>query len=69
MAAPRDEQPSIEQQSTDPQTDPTQHRIEHDSGYGGKRGEPRVSSDQREEIVSDDGTVAHEKPAERAKND
>jgi hypothetical protein len=30
-----------------------QRHTEHESGYGGKKDEPRVSSDQREEVAGD----------------
>ena len=37
-----------------PASEPLQQRTtEHESGYGGKGGEPRVSSDQRESTDSD----------------
>ena len=37
-----------------PGSEPLQERTtEHESGYGGKGGEPRVSSDQRESTDSD----------------
>ena len=40
-----------------PGSEPLEQRAtEHESGYGGKGGEPRVSSDQRER-TSDDGSL------------
>jgi len=33
--------------------------MEHESGYGGKAGEPRVSSDERES-TDDDGSLRSE---------
>jgi len=43
-----------------PGTQPLEQRhTEHESGYGGKKDEPRVSSDQREK-VADDGSLRSE---------
>ncbi|HEY7860899.1 MAG TPA: hypothetical protein VIB98_05605 [Gemmatimonadaceae bacterium] len=43
-----------------PGTQPLEQRhAEHESGYGGKKDEPRVSSDQREK-VADDGSLRSE---------
>ena len=37
-----------------PGSEPLEQRtVEHESGYGGKGGEPRVSSDQREDTDAD----------------
>jgi hypothetical protein len=37
-----------------PGTQPLEDRhTEHESGYGGKKAEPRVSSDQREKVAKD----------------
>jgi hypothetical protein len=41
-------------------SDPLEERtMEHESGYGGKGGEPRVSSDQRE-TTDEDGSLRAE---------
>jgi hypothetical protein len=43
-----------------PGSEPLQDRsVEHESGYGGKGGEPRVSSDQRE-TTGKDGSLRSE---------
>jgi len=43
-----------------PGSEPLEHRTqEHESGYGGKGGEPRVSSDQRES-AREDGSLRSE---------
>ena len=43
-----------------PGSEPLEERTtEHESGYGGKGGEPRVSSDQRES-TDDDGSLRSE---------
>jgi hypothetical protein len=43
-----------------PGSEPLQERtMEHESGYGGKGGEPRVSSDQRES-TDEDGSLRSE---------
>jgi hypothetical protein len=43
-----------------PGSEPLEERsMEHESGYGGKAGEPRVSSDERES-TDDDGSLRSE---------
>jgi hypothetical protein len=53
----REAQPTATPQSeksAHPGTEPLEHRsVEHESGYGGKGGAPRVSSDEREKVARD----------------